>query len=221
MSEMTHLMPLPDVDYSRFRFRSTLHLSNLSHADAGLYTCKVISRRHADLAERVFLFVRDLEHPAAAPAEPAQSENGSEPATVALELSPQRSSYIPCRPAHPEFYVQLLREGVDVSRRFEYRPDVGFGVASGGGLVPADVSGDYECLFSSLHVFEASLPLRVEAYAGKKFGILRGGVGGRGIGVAGAEGGDGGGGGRGNGATGRCTSHVMTIILVSVIFLME
>ena len=62
---MTHLTPLPDVDYSRFRFRSTLHLTNLSNADAGLYTCKVISRRHRDLSEKVFLFVRDLDHPAA------------------------------------------------------------------------------------------------------------------------------------------------------------
>ena len=169
---MTHLTPLADVDYSRFRFRSTLHLTNLSHVDAGLYTCKVISRRHSHLEKRVFLFIRDLDHPAAMLQSSSQEqEASSSPNQISL---PVGSGFIPCRPAHPEFHVQLLRDGMDVSRRFRYFPDAGFAVRDA--LEdPAALSGEYECLFSSLHVFEESRTVNVVAVPGKKFGVFKGG----------------------------------------------
>ena len=66
VEELPHLNLEADTAYSHFRRISTLVLANVSAGHVGEYRCQV---KRANKSKKVFLFVKDHDHPDSIPSE--------------------------------------------------------------------------------------------------------------------------------------------------------
>ena len=98
------------------------------------------------IQERLYLFVHDQDHPAAAP-----RDRSNVPAVYSYI---GMSAVIPCKPAHPEFQVRLRKDSLELyDGAFDHIPHLGFVVPN---ITDTNLAGKFECLFTSNHYFEQS-----------------------------------------------------------------
>ncbi|XP_059078856.1 uncharacterized protein LOC131877251 [Tigriopus californicus] len=149
LSEIHGLQFQSDIDYSRFRFYDTLMLTNLSHLHVGEYACS--SFGSIKLTERLFLFVKDQDHPVSSPRKQG--------ATHLLNATLGSDTVIPCLPAHPQFDVSLYKENTLLGDKYDFHPLKGFIIPN---VTSLSLAGDYQCRFTSYHRFEQIRSFRLK-----------------------------------------------------------
>ncbi len=109
----------------------------------------------AAVEQSAYLFVSDHSHPTLLSSALDPSWRGR--AEVGRPL------VLPCRPAHPDHRVKLIRRGLDVTPGFDYSPKSGFVLSPKVATEEesSELAGEYRCVFSSPWVFEAPRALAV------------------------------------------------------------
>lgn len=124
-------------------------LTNLSHLHVGEYACS--SFRSIKLTERVFLFVKDQDHPVSSPRMRGK--------THLVKATLGSDTVIPCLPAHPQFNVSLYKKNTFLGGKYEFHPLKGFIIPN---VTELSLAGDYQCRFTSYHYFEQIRSFRLQ-----------------------------------------------------------